>query len=164
MGIKMDRIKQARKPRWPKNPGKCRADREPAHPADPKKFTGYCAQHEKEYQIYRSQYNNATYNYRHGRSSKRPLPKDQFFEEIIFSPLATPVISISIETAAQMKTKLRYLHSTAREIERHIDRFHATLGKHPRLWVEFRKLLDCSMNISTEVGSQLTIPSSRHRI
>lgn len=147
----MDRERITRKPRWPRHSGPCRAFTEPAHPADPTKFTGYCQQHENEYQIHRLRYNNWTYNFNHGRTSKRPPSKEEYFQTVTFSPLNASTVSVSLEAIEQANRKLNQLQCLARDIEKHIEDFSAPLLKYPELWKEFRALLDYSRTLSFEI-------------
>lgn len=149
--------RRPRKPRWPINPGNCLAYQEPAHPADPAKFTGYCLKHEDEYQKYRLRYNNWTYNFNHGRTSKRPPSKETYFQSVSFSPLAIPYKSISIATLNHIGEMLETLSAKTKKVEDQREAFIPISRSHPEQVQNLVGLLDYSRKISRDITSQLGI-------
>ena len=157
-GARMTVERRPRKPRWPKNPGNCLAYKEPVHPADPAKFTGYCLKHEDEYQDHRLRYNNWTYNFNHGRTSKRPPSREEYFQSIRFSPLTIPSKSFSTATLSHIGKMLKTLSEKTEKIENEIEVFSVMLRPHPEQVRQLIGLLDYSKKISREIRSQLEIP------
>jgi hypothetical protein len=163
-GAQMTGERRPRKPRWPINPGNCLAYQEPVHPADPAKFTGYCLKHEDEYQKYRLRYNNWTYNFNHGRTSKRPPSKESYFQSVSFSPLAIPYRSISIATLNHIGKLLETLREKTEKIENQREELSRMVRQYPEHVSNLVELLDYSKKMTRDITSQLEIRQTRKSI
>lgn len=148
---------RSRKPRWPLNPGNCLAYEDPVHPADPLKFTGYCLQHEPEYQMHRLRYNNWTYNYRHKRTMKRPPSKAEYFNSIRFSPLRAPVKSVSKAALNEVVAKMSKLYALADDIESQFHVFSSRIDPDSKQWRMLTELINYSKTLPHDIKTRLGI-------